>query len=56
MNPRRVKSTPRRHRRTVHLTVRISPDIKRWLRKNEYSPTSIFYEAIKELGYKQRRN
>jgi len=56
MDPQKVKSTPRSHRRTVHLTVRVSPDIKNWLRENEYSPTAIFYEAIRELGYKQKRN
>jgi len=56
MNPEKVKSTPRYHRRTAHLTIRVSPDIKNWLRENEYSPTAIFYEAIKELGYKKGRD
>ena len=56
MDPNKVKSMPRRHRRTVHLTIRVSPDIKNWLRENEYSTTAIFYEAIKELGYKERRD
>jgi hypothetical protein len=56
MDPQKVKSTPREHRRSAHLTIRISPDIKNWLRKNGYSPTAIFYEAIKELGYKQRKD
>ena len=54
MDPKRVKSTPKQHRRTVHLTVRVSPDIKNWLRNNRYSPTAIFYEAIRELGYNRR--
>jgi len=56
MNPEKVKSTPIHHRRTAHLTIRVSPDIKNWLRENEYSPTAIFYEAIKELGYKKGRD
>jgi hypothetical protein len=56
MDPNRVKSAHRKHRRTVHLTIRVSPDIKNWLKKNEYSQTAIFYEAIRELGYKQGRN
>lgn len=56
MDPQRVKSTPRIHRRTAHLTIRVSPDIKNWLREKEYSPTAIFYEAIRELGYTQRRD
>lgn len=54
MDPERVKSKPHRHRRTVHLTIRVTPDIKHWLRENEYSPTAIFFEAIKELGYKKK--
>jgi len=56
MDPQRVKSTPRRHRRSVHLTIRVSPDIKNWLREKEFSPTAIFYEAIKDLGYQERRD
>ena len=56
MDPQKVKSTLRKHRRSVHLTIRVSPDIKYWLREKGYSPTAIFYEAIKDLGYKQRRD
>jgi len=56
MNPEKVKSTPIHHRRTAHLTIRVSPDIKNWLRENEYSPTAIFYVAIKELGYTKGRD
>ena len=55
MNPEKVKSTPRHHRRSEHLTIRVSPDIRNWIRENEFSPTAIFYEAIRELGYKKRR-
>ena len=55
MDPQKVKSTPRIHRRSVCLTIIVSPDIKDWLRQNKFSPTAIFYEAINELGYKQRR-
>jgi hypothetical protein len=56
MDPQKVKTTPRRHRRSAHLTIRVSPDIQKWLREKEYSPTAIFYEAIRELGYKERRD
>jgi hypothetical protein len=55
MDPEKVKSTPRRHRRSVHLTIRVTPDIKNWLRENEYSPTAVFFEAIRELGYKKHK-
>ncbi|MBW2966836.1 hypothetical protein KY342_07065 [Candidatus Woesearchaeota archaeon] len=53
MNPEKVRSVPRNHRRSIHLTVRVSPDIKNWLKRNRFSATKIFYEAIKELGYKK---
>lgn len=56
MDPQKVKYTPRKHKRSVHLTIRVSPDIKNWLREKEYSPTAIFYEAMRELGYRPRRD
>ena len=55
MDAQKVKAKPPLHRRTVHLTIRVTPDIKSWLRENEYSTTRIFYEAIRELGYKRKR-
>lgn len=55
MDINKIKSIPREHRRTVHLTLRVTPHIKKWLIENRYSPTAIFHEAIKELGYKQER-
>lgn len=55
MNPEKVKSIPRFHRRNKHLSVRVSPDVISWLKKNHFSATKIFYEAIKELGYKENR-
>jgi len=55
MDPEKVKSIPKQHRRTIHLTIRTSPDIKNWLKRNGYSATAIFNEAIKELGYKRDR-
>ena len=50
MDPQKVKSTLRRHRRSAHLTIRVSHDVQKWLREKEYSPTAIFYEATRELG------
>src|SRR3989338_86095 len=51
MDPEKVKSIPEQYRQSVHLTLRVSPDIKNWLVKNHCSATAIFHEAIKELGY-----
>jgi len=53
MDMEKVKSIPEKYRRSVHLTLRVSPDIKNWLVENSFSATSIFHEAIKELGYEK---
>ena len=52
MDPKKVKSPERQHRRTIHITVRVSPDVMRWLKEKRFSSTKIFHEAIRELGYK----
>jgi len=41
----------RRGRKTVLITIRVTPEISDWLRNKDYSPTGIFYEAIKQLGF-----
>jgi len=35
------------------ITIRVTPEISRWLKLKNYSPTALFYEAIKELGFKE---
>ena len=50
MDIRKVKSTPRRSRRTKSISIRISPEIFEWLKKNKFSSTKIFYEALRELN------
>jgi len=51
MDINKIKAVPEKHRMSVHLAIRVSPDIKNWLVENHYSPTAIFHEAIKEIGY-----
>ena len=41
------------HRKSVLLTIRVTPKLSKWLKEKDYSPTGIFYEALKELGYKE---
>lgn len=53
MNIDRIKRTPREQRRTVMITIRVTPEISRWLKLKNYSPTALFYEAIKELGFRK---
>jgi len=43
----------RRPRRKL-ISIRISYDLDRWLKKNNYSPTAILHEACRELGYRGR--
>lgn len=42
------------HRKSVIMNIRITKDISRWMKEKNLSPTAIFYEAIKELGYKPK--
>lgn len=51
MNIERIKRKPRNHRKSALISIRITPAVSNWLRDNNYSPTGIFEEAIKDLGY-----
>ena len=44
---------PKRNRKTISINIRISPHVSEWLTKNYLSPSQIWNEAIKELGYKE---
>jgi hypothetical protein len=35
------------------MNIRISEHLSKWMREKDYSPTAIFYEAVKDLGYKE---
>ena len=37
----------------ILINLRIEKELLKWIKDNEYSPTKIFYEAIKDLGYNQ---
>lgn len=49
MNKKNCKYTKRGPK--AHISIRISDDVKKWLKQNNFSPTAIFKEAINELGY-----
>lgn len=38
-----------KEKKSVVLSLRITPSISKWLKENDYSPTGIFYESLKEL-------
>lgn len=52
MNIRNIKR--RKTTKSRLITIRVTPDVSRWLKRKDYSPTGIFNEALKELGYKKR--
>lgn len=47
----KVKKRTATKTRKVSVNMKISPDLSAWLKSNEYSPTGIFLEACKDLGY-----
>ena len=42
--------------KTQSVCIRITKDVSQYLRKNDLSPTGIFNEALKELGYKNGKS
>jgi len=46
------KGRSRKHKRS-HISIRISDSVMQWLREENLSPTSIFYAAIDEMGYRK---
>lgn len=45
----------RKEVKNVSINIRISKDLSNWLREKNYSPTAIFMEAVKDLGYRKPR-
>lgn len=54
MDIRNIKRKKRTNR-TRLITIRVTPEISRWLKRKNYSPTGIFYEALRQLGYYRGR-
>lgn len=44
----------RKTSKEVPVSLRITKELSNWLKEKNYSPTSIFLEACKELGYKEQ--
>ena len=40
-------------KRSVLLSIRITPKLSKWLKEKDYSPTGIFHEAVKDLGFEE---
>ena len=41
-----------KEKKDITLTIRIEKSLSKWMAKEGYSPTGIFIEATKQLGYK----
>jgi hypothetical protein len=54
MDEGKIKRKPRSQMKSVLISIRITPELSKWLREKDYSPTSILHEAVKELGYKEK--
>lgn len=50
IDKKKVLSTSK-ERKVVQVKLRITKSLSKWIAKNKYSPTAIFQEAVKELGY-----
>ena len=51
MDPSKIKR--RKSNKTILINIRITPRMSKWLKENDYSPSKMFYEAAKELGFKE---
>ena len=51
-NVKRKKKKPKK----VMISLLISPEVSKWMRKENVSPTAVFDEAIKELMAKNNYN
>jgi hypothetical protein len=41
------------NKKVIPICIRITPGLSKWIKDNKYSPTGIFQEACKDLGYKK---
>ena len=48
----KIKRRNGNHRKSVLVTIRITPKMSKWLKSKDFSPTGIFYEAVRDLGYR----
>ena len=53
MDIEKIKRNDNGQKKSVHVTIRITPKMSKWLKEKGYSPTGIFNEAVKDLGYKE---
>ncbi len=47
MNIENIKRKKMRQGPKININIKVSADISKWLKEKNYSPTGIFYEALK---------
>ena len=52
----KIKRRKGNNNKSVLISIRITPKMSKWLKDKDYSPTGIFYEAVKELGWEEEKN
>ena len=55
MDMGQIKRKKKEDKKSVLISIRITPKMSRWLKEKNYSPSGIFYEAVRELGFKKNR-
>jgi hypothetical protein len=55
MNKEKLKSNGKSKTYILSITVRITKACSKWLSENKLSPTKIFREACKELGFRGKK-
>lgn len=45
------KIMKRTQRKTIPISIKITPKLSAWLKEKKYSPTGILLEGCKEMGY-----
>ncbi len=53
MDLNKIKRKNGNHRKSILVTIRINKSMSKWLKEKDFSPTAIFYEAVKDLGYEE---
>lgn len=43
-------------RKSIVMSIRVSKDMSDYMKKNNFAPSLIFYEALKELGFVEQQN
>lgn len=48
-----LKKNIKKETKSIVVQIRITPTLSKWLADQKISPTGLFYEAVREVGYKE---